>query len=216
MCRRDIAQVTKIDHESFTNMWPPANFQRELENRIAHYIVACVEGVTVVPDEPKATPERSFLGLAPWVRRIFNHGFLWNETLTSTEYIAGFAGFWIMADEAHLTSIAVREQYRRRGIGELLLIYGLELAAELNAHIVTLEVRVSNTTAQNLYEKYGFAHVGLRRGYYTDNNEDAALMTVDDITSTSFQERLQQLKQAHSGRWGHVLSRISRPLTSSE
>jgi ribosomal-protein-alanine N-acetyltransferase len=93
--------------------------------------------------------------------------------------IVGYAGLWFIVDEAHLTSIAVREEQRRRGIGEQLLKASLQLAAARQAAMMTLEVRASNQAAQALYEKYGFKTVGVRRGYYTDNHEDAYLMTVD-------------------------------------
>jgi ribosomal-protein-alanine N-acetyltransferase len=121
----------------------------------------------------------------------------------------GFAGFWIMTDEAHIISIATREIHRRQGIGELLLISVIDLAAELKARIITLEVRASNTTAQSLYHKYGFIQVGLRRGYYIDNHEDGILMLSEDINSAPFQEHLQQLKQAHFRKWKIALHQIA-------
>ena len=124
------------------------------------------------------------------------------------EYIIGFADFWMMADEAHITNIAVRNIHRRRGIGELLLISMIDMATKLNACHLTLEVRASNTTAQSLYSKYGFARVGLRRGYYTDNKEDAVLMTTESISSASFQPRLNRLKKAHSRKWGIDLYQV--------
>ncbi len=127
----------------------------------------------------------------------------------SRHYIVGFVGFWIMADEAHITSIAVRETYRGQGVGELLLISAIDMAAELQTRIVTLEVRVSNAIAQSLYVKYGFTQVGVRRGYYTDNREDAVLMSTQNITSTAFQARLQQLKQIHSKRLGIASFKLS-------
>jgi len=211
MRREDIAQVTKIDREAFPSMWPPANYRHELNNRLAYYIVACEEGKTVEEPEAEAIPERGFSGLAFRVRRLFNHDrFFENEMPASgKEYIVGFVGFWFMAGEAHLTSIAVREEYHRQGIGELLFIHIIDLATELNASIITLEVRASNTAALNLYDKYDFIQVGLRRGYYTDDREDAVLMTAENITLASFQTRLQQLKQAHSKRWGVALYQIA-------
>jgi ribosomal-protein-alanine N-acetyltransferase len=77
----------------------------------------------------------------------------------------------------------------------------MDLASELNAEFVTLEVRVSNTIAQNLYRKYGFTEVGLRHRYYHDNGEDALLMSTEKLASTQFLESLQRLKEAHSKRW---------------
>lgn len=104
--------------------------------------------------------------------------------------VVGYAGLWFIVDEAHLTSIAVREEQRRRGIGDLLLRASIELALERQATMITLEVRASNQAAQALYEKYGFKKVGLRKGYYSDNHEDAWLMTVEDITDPAFHARL--------------------------
>lgn len=212
MCREDIAQVTEIDRKAFPSLWPPVDYRRELENRLAHYIVADDEGKTVEETEVEAIPERGFSGLASKVRRLFNHNrFFGNEVLVSgKEYVVGFAGFWFMADEAHIISIAVREEYQRQGIGELLLISVINLTTELNARIITLEVRASNIAAHSLYYKYGFTQVGLRRGYYTDNREDAVLMTAENITSAPFRACLQQLKQAHSRKWGIALYQIVR------
>ena len=212
MRSEDIAQVTGIDREAFPSMWPPANYRHELNNRLARYIVAGEEGKTVEEPEVKATPEKGFSGLTSRVWRLFNHDrFFGNEVPASgKEYVVGFAGFWFVADEAHITSIAVREEYHRQGIGELLLISVMDLAAELNANIITLEVRASNAAALSLYSKYGFIQVGLRRGYYTDDREDAVLMTAENITSASFQARLQQLKQAHTRKWGVALYQIAR------
>lgn len=211
MRREDIAQVAEIDREAFPTLWPPANYQRELENRLAHYIVACDETKKVDESEAKATPETGFSGLVSKVRRLFTHDrFFGNEVPPSgKEYVVGFAGMWIMADEAHITNIAVRELYRRQGIGELLFISIIDLATELNARFVTLEVRASNTAAQSLYHRYGFTQVGRRHGYYTDNHEDAILMTTENITSAPFQTQLQQLRQAHSRKlpYSHHLTR---------
>lgn len=212
MRREDIAQVTEIDRKAFPSLWPPADYRRELENRLAHYIVACDEDKTVEETEVKAISEKGFSGLTSRVRHLFNHDrFFGNEVFASgREYVVGFAGFWFMADEAHLISIALREEYHRLGIGELLLISVIDLATELNARIITLEVRASNIVAQSLYYKYGFTQVGLRHGYYTDNREDGVLMTAGDITSASFQACLRQLKQAHSRKWGVALYQVVR------
>ncbi len=212
MRREDVAQVTEIDREVFPTLWPPANYGRELENRLAHYIVAYDEDEKVEESEVEASLEKDPPGLASRVRHLFNYNRFFNHELPKSgkHYIIGFAGFWIMAGEAHITNIAVREPHRRQGIGELLLIFAIDLATELNAHIITLEVRVSNTTAQSLYYKYGFNQSGLRHHYYIDNKEDAVIMTTENITSVPFQACLQRLKQAHSRRWGIALYQIAR------
>jgi [ribosomal protein S18]-alanine N-acetyltransferase len=192
MNRGDIPQVNEIDREAFPTLWPPANYRRELENRLAHYIVAVDDKMV------RETPG----GVTSWWQRIFRQRHNEKTPLVPEQYIYGFAGFWIMADEAHITNIAVRERHRREGIGQLMLISLIDLAAELKTHFVTLEVRASNIGAQNLYTKYGFVQVGVRRGYYTDNREDALLMTVADTATSDFQAMFQKLKLAHFNRWG--------------
>ncbi len=95
------------------------------------------------------------------------------------EEIIGFAGFWNIADEIHVSTIAVHPDERGRGRGEWLLLNLLLEACRMSPLLVTLEVRHGNTTAQALYRKYRFEEVGLRRRYYRDTGEDAILMTVD-------------------------------------
>lgn len=203
MRKEDIPQVNEIDREAFPTLWPPTDYRHELANRLAHYIVACDEEERVEEPEMKAIPQKGFSGLVSRLRRFFNHDRFFGNELPSSgrQYIFGFAGFWIMAEEAHITNIAVWEKYHRQGIGESLLIALIDLATELDARFITLEVRASNTTAQSLYSKYGFTQVGVRRGYYTDNREDGILMSLENITSVPVQANLQRLKQAHSQQW---------------
>lgn len=208
MSKEDIQQVSAIDREAFPTMWPPVNFQHELTNRLAHYIVACDGARTVINPEPppaiQLVPVRSFLGL----KLPFKSKSKVARDPTVIEHIIGFVGMWIMVDEAHIINIAVRENCRGKGIGELLLISSINLASNLKASVVTLEVRVSNAVAQNLYTKYGFNNAGVRKKYYTDNNEDALIMTTDIITSKSFQERFQHLKETHFQRMADVDYRL--------
>jgi len=212
MLKEDIGQVTEIDREVFPSIWSPINYHHELQNPLAHYIVATDEKKT--SDEPgiEIASQKGFSRLAFRVRRLFkDERAISSETSpVNRQYIAGFAGFWIMADEAHIISLAVREELCHQGIGGLLLIATIDLVAQLKTHIITLEVRVSNTAALSLYGKYGFVQVGLRRSYYIDNKEDAILMSTEDITSASFQTQLQQLKEAHSKKWGIPLYQVTR------
>ena len=113
-----------------------------------------------------------------------------------------------MVGEAHISTIAMQPNWRRRGIGELLLAAMLDRATELEADMATLEVRVSNVTAQNLYHKYGFRQVGLRPRYYRDSNEDALIMSTERLTSANFQSHFQQLKRALWGRLTRSLDKI--------
>jgi ribosomal-protein-alanine N-acetyltransferase len=205
MEKKDIPQVTTIDREAFPTMWPPVNFNHELTNRLAHYAVAIDGSHPVDEAENKQTvtlvPVRSFLGIKWPFNAKPASGTV--DIAPPVEYITGFVGMWIMVDEAHIINIAVRSSYRGKGIGELLLVSAIDMAGPLKANLVTLEVRATNTVAQNLYTKYGFNKVGVRRGYYTDNKEDAFIMTTDLITSDSYKKRFQELKEALFQRIGH-------------
>lgn len=198
---KDIPQALEIDREAFPTQWPHPSydsFKQELRNRLACYLIVA---------KPR-TPEISQNvndGKTLWQKfvNLLDHGRFFGEEITQStkEYIVGIAGFWIMVDEAHITTLATRNAYRRQGIGERLLIQIIEMAVQMKANIVTLEARLSNIQAQALYEKYGFQKVGIRKAYYTDNGEDAVIMTTDSLNSSDFQLHFQNLKQAHRHRW---------------
>lgn len=117
----------------------------------------------------------------PWSRGMFydelrnNHSYFF-VALDAEKAVAGYAGFWLVLDEAHVTSIVVRHDLRGRGVGRELLAYLLTRAREVGARMATLEVRASNEAAQALYSDFGFLKVGRRKGYYPTTNEDAILM----------------------------------------
>ena len=110
--------------------------------------------------------------------------------------VVGFAGLWVMVDEAHVTTFAVDPRWRRRGVGERLLLALLDLAVARQAREATLEVRLSNLPARKLYEKHGFRPVGIRPRYYSDNGEDALIMTTDALASTDMRGRMERLRAA--------------------
>lgn len=95
---------------------------------------------------------------------------------TAGEQVVGYAGMWIIIDEAHITNIAVHPDFRGKKIAQALLLNLMQEAIGLGADRITLEVRSSNRVAQHVYGKLGFYPVGVRKGYYTDNNEDAIIM----------------------------------------
>jgi [ribosomal protein S18]-alanine N-acetyltransferase len=197
MVNEDIEQVNEIDQEAFPTQWPPANYRQEMQNKIAHYLVADddtrVFKYSVLPPKKQAN---KFLWLFP--RRKPHHSA--KTPLLTHFYIIGFAGIWMMADEAHITNLAVRQEYRGKGVGELLLLASIDLANELKASFMTLEVRASNLVAQSLYSKYSFAQKGVRKGYYLDNHEDAIIMSTDMLASTAFQKHVRQLREALKGK----------------
>jgi ribosomal-protein-alanine N-acetyltransferase len=192
MSEADIAQVADIERESFPSMWPQTAYRRELSNKIARYFV-----VTELRDEAAGAEPRSSTGILGALRRVVGG----SEQDAPSEYLLGFIGLWLMVNEAHIVTVAVREQYRRSGIGERLLIAAIELAMDADQEVVTLEVRASNDSAIRMYEKYGFSRVGLRKRYYTDNNEDAAIMTTPDIFVPTYRRLLAELKEQHQARY---------------
>jgi len=186
MHANDITQVMDIERESFPSMWPQTAYRRELQNKVARYYV-----ITEQSDQPAAEVNGA-PGLWGTIWRIVG-----GESEEQEERVLGFIGIWLLVGEAHIVTVAVREEYRRMGIGERLLIAAIETALEYDQEVLTLEVRKSNDAAQLLYQKYGFDRVGLRKRYYTDNNEDAVLMTTPDINAGGFVTRFDALKQQH-------------------
>lgn len=111
-----------------------------------------------------------------------------------TGNVVGYCGFWLIFDEAHITTIAVNPKYRNHKIGETLLQHMISVGYDKKAKWFTLEARTSNIAAQNLYTKYGFQSLGIRKKYYQDNNEDALIMWTENIWDTKFKEKFQELK----------------------
>ncbi len=113
--------------------------------------------------------------------------------------LLGYAGSWLVIDEAHITNIAVAPQYRGKKVGESLLTAIFDACYKNMVKYLTLEVRVSNTPAIKLYEKYAFKSLGTRKGYYQNNNEDALIMWTENIFWDKFKlkynENLKNLKE---------------------
>lgn len=188
MSLHDIPEVMDIERRSFPSSWPQTLYQRELkENRLAHYLV--IEAVPDEPDHPSMP--------------------LWMETLRQRLFrgerprrVLGLVGIWFMVGEGHIVTFAVEPEVRRQGLGEALLLAAIDLAIANDQDVLSLECRVSNTAAQALYEKYGFLRVGLRRRYYSDNGEDALIMTTEALTSPAYQSRLTTLQRLYEERRG--------------
>lgn len=201
----DVSQVMEVEQQSFPTMWPPTAFRREIQhNRLARYLVAVErrEGPPAQEEEPhvEGRPAKltRFLG---GLRHILESG---DDAPPEErrELVVGFIGVWLLADEAHVVTVAVRDGHRGRGVGELLLIAAIETALREQQAVVTLECRVSNAVALRLYEKYGFQRVGLRPRYYSDNHEDAYVMTAGGIEETAYSRRFGRLREEHRARYG--------------
>ena len=205
--REDIAEVVEIEREAFSPTWVSSPFKRDISNKRACYLVACLERDDSAPSlEPQQAEEPS----VSWISRLANR-FGFASTASTPEppppddhAIAGYVSVWYQGDEAHITEIAVRESLRGNGIGELLLIGSLRAAVEYGSHVMTLEARVSNFIAQRLYEKYSFQSVGIRKGYYSDNREDAVIMTTTPIRAEEYARMFRELQETWESRWGPI------------
>ena len=155
-----------------------------MEVQLRRLVVADLDQILEI--EPVA------FGSHHWSRQSFinelnNSGGIYFSMLeVGTGVVLGYSGYWLIGDEAHITTLAVHPDYRRSGLGELLLINDIHSAMANDATRMTLEVRVSNDAAQKLYYKYGFKSLGLRRKYYQDNSEDALVLWTENIKSEEF------------------------------
>lgn len=198
MSMADVPEVMAIERDSFLTPWPGSAYKRELgENRNAHYLVLRIDQPRAAPPAPQEAEQPAH---AQERRSFWSQFFSLNRMREPApahgdqQQLAGYAGLWLMVDEAHVTTIAVRPQFRGRGLGELLLVALAEIAYDINARWLTLEVRVSNSVAQALYRKYGFKPAGIRQRYYSDNQEDALIMWTDEIRSPEWRERFLELR----------------------
>jgi ribosomal-protein-alanine N-acetyltransferase len=167
----DIAQVIEIEQMVFPAPWSA---------RAYHYELTANEFSTMLVLRPtfRRAPQRLLHRLG----------------LLEPPPLLGYAGFWLLADEAHICTIAVHPQWQGQGLGELLLLHLLDWGRDSGAVRATLEVRVSNQVAQALYRKYDFGTVGRRKGYYINNNEDALIMTTPPLESPEFQQHLSHCR----------------------
>lgn len=183
----DIDAVMTIDRQAFSTPWSHSAYHHEItKNDAAHYFilrprVAGSNGASRAASNGGWRRMRRWLAGAPTQAR---------------PPIVAYAGLWQMYDEAHISTIAVHSGWRGRGLGELMLLVMLYQGVELQANVVTLEVRVSNEVAQSLYHKYGFDIVGRRKGYYSDNNEDAFLMTTPSLADEPYRAEIAALAEA--------------------
>lgn len=173
MREHDLAQVLAIEETVFAeNPWPHSAFSRQLDNPLAQFIVMTLN----TRPEPGARAK-------------------------SPDKVIGYAGTWLIVDEAHVMNIALAYQYQGQGLGELLLLHALDSMRALGAVTCTLEVRTSNVRAQSLYRQLGFHVAGRRRHYYADNDEDALIMTT---------ETLATLQPLHRQRFASACGRLSK------
>ena len=135
MVSSDVDGVFQVEKNCFEHHWSKGEFEKEMKNDVANYLVAEINNK-----------------------------------------IVGYVGIWFIAGEGHITNVAVHSDYRGKKIGDELIKHLVKKCIENDIFAMTLEVRVSNIVAQNLYKKYGFKLSGIRKEYYSDNKEDAMIM----------------------------------------
>ncbi len=168
---QDVESIMEIEVNAFSSPWPASAYRYELtHNQLSTYLV-------LKERPPKAVAKKWFRLRSPVSPTILAYG-----------------GFWLMVDEAHISTIAVHPDRRGHGFGEWMLVGLIEAALLRHATEITLEVRISNMVAQNLYRKYMFNVVGERKRYYRDNDEDALIMTTPRVDQPEFLRRFAELK----------------------
>ncbi len=175
MTLRDIGQVVEIDRAAFPAPWSARSYAYEVgESAYSHMVVL----------ERASPAERAgWRRVVAWLNR--------GNGVPHTQQLVAYGGLWRIMDEAHISTIATHPAARGAGFGELVLAGMIRRAITLAAGYIVLEVRVSNTVAQNLYAKYGFEVVDTKRGYYHDNHEDAYDMRLS-LTDSSVIERFNR------------------------
>jgi ribosomal-protein-alanine N-acetyltransferase len=143
---------------------------------------------------------------SPWTRGMYLHEIEKREgcylVARRDGVLAGYGGTLLIMDEAHVMTLAVREDYRRRGLGARIFLELIDASEEMGARFFTLEVRKSNREAIELYARFGFQIMGERRNYYLDNMENALIMWTEDITAPEYRRLLDDLR----GRYGDACS----------
>ncbi len=169
MTPADIPGVMEVEQTAYSMHWPRKAFDQELaDNQLAHYFVLRV-----------STPQQSH-----------------QKPAARAEKIIGLGGFWLIYDEIHINTLAIHPDWRRLGLGEWMLIALLEAGQRLGGQAATLEVRPSNQPARSLYQKYRFHQAGRRPNYYSDNGEDALILTTSSLALPGYQAMFAQRKEA--------------------
>jgi [ribosomal protein S18]-alanine N-acetyltransferase len=193
MTEDDIPEVQQIESQSFNTPWSVNTYKREIRNTAScRYMVARSSPTPPPPRLDASQPPRRSGILGQIAAALFPAS---PNGSTHSCPIIGYGGLWLTVDDAHVTTIAVDPQHRGLGVGELLLNGLIDAAYELQARMLTLEVRVSNVVAQRLYVKYGFQPAGTRPRYYTDNGEDALIMWTEVIDTPEYHARLSELRR---------------------
>lgn len=137
---------------------------------------------------------------ASFLQEITNELARYYALYTAEGLLAGYAGCWHILEEAHITTIAISPEFRRKKFSEALLRRVIDDCYKEKIKYITLEVRISNNAAINLYSKYGFSSFGTRKGYYQNNNEDALIMWTKNIFFDEFKNHYEEIIKELEGK----------------
>lgn len=192
----DAREMARLLREVFPDFDNPVSYVRDIQRQDVAHILA----VRKLTDRERIAAGNQNSGLLqsitsklpiPW--RGSNNG---NRSQYG-ERIAGMVSVWVVMDQAHITAIATSPHERRRGIGGLLMVLAINEAIDRGAEVATLEVRKSNQRAQALYKRFGFTETGVRHKYYSDNKEDALIMSTPNMHQQSFRRLFQRQVDEH-------------------
>jgi ribosomal-protein-alanine N-acetyltransferase len=214
MTLADIPEVIAIERLSYSMTWPQKTYDYELQrNELAHYFILRLLNRPAreltnqqigQPADPQDESCASATGAQPSLNSEPSGRGLSRVVSGPAETIIGLGGFWLIADQIHISTIAIHPNWRRLGLGEWMLITLLEEGLALGANIATLEVRPSNHTAILLYGKYDFREVGRRPRYYSDNSEDALIFTTPPLALPDYQAMFHQRKATLTQRLAQI------------
>jgi ribosomal-protein-alanine N-acetyltransferase len=176
----DVSAVVDIDRQSFTPSWSTGTFHFEINQSLVSHMAVLEH----------RTP-RPAVGLRHWLNTLRGQ----QDALVDSAEILAFGGLWRIEDEAHISTIASHPEQRGKKYGEIVLAGMVRRSLTLRAQYIVLEVRVSNVVAQNLYLKYGFEIVDVRKNYYQHNREDAYDMRLH-FDKPGVTERVEELYAA--------------------
>lgn len=199
---RDTPAVATLEEQVFSSPWPERAFRNELRyHGSSEYIV---------------------LRYLPWLSQRPDDRLLWRikrglgAGKRADRSLLGYAGYWVVGPEAHISTLALDRNWRGLGLGEFLFLSLVQRILSTNASHMALEVREGNEGAQSLYHKYGFSVRGRRGHYYPDNKEDALIMVREEIAADGYAERIEQLEYrllqrlSHQDGWPPAVEECSR------
>tara|TARA_A100001037_G_scaffold306707_1_gene354357 strand:- start:21895 stop:22509 length:615 start_codon:yes stop_codon:yes gene_type:complete len=187
----DIDQVVAIETEAFYPLNIGTSFTIQLRNKYSKYLV--IERTDESLGRYNLSKQNVLFGI---IKNLFR------ERCVKRTEIVGYVGIWFQGTEGHISEIAVKKNFRGNGLGELLLIGAIRTSISVGLQIMGLEVRASNIQAQRLYQKYYFQESGIRKEYYSNDREDAVIMTTGLIHSPDYQNKFieRQRQYLDSGK----------------